>query len=51
MTSYTTIVETLTADKFYFENVECMVQQLKITSDTQVYKMVHLPNQLANNVF
>lgn len=28
-----------------------MVQQFKITSDTLVYKMVYLPNQLANNVF
>lgn len=55
MTSYTTIVKTLIAEKlhftFYFENVERMVQQFKITSDTPVYKMVHLPNQLTNNVF
>lgn len=28
-----------------------MVQQFKITSDTPVYKMVHLQNQVANNVF
>lgn len=48
MTSSTTIVKTLTADKFTFER---MVQQFKKTSDTPVYKMVHLPNQLANNVF